>query len=141
MNHDGKKQLYELWIQAWNEDISILDQITDPGCRVHQARFDGKSSDTLKGVESLGQIISEGSKYFSDIEMSLEVGPIIEGDYLSARWNFRGSYQGGMQEAQIKVGQTISFGGIDIFRIDDGKIKEYWVSSDGVYLMQQLGMC
>ncbi len=30
--------------------------------------------------------------------------------------------------------------GIDILRIADDKIVEYWVSSDGMYLMQQLGV-
>ena len=36
------QQIYELWMEAWNEDVSVLKQITAPDCRVHQARMDGK---------------------------------------------------------------------------------------------------
>jgi predicted ester cyclase len=140
MSDYDNKQIYALWIKAWNEDITILSQITDPDCEVHQARVDGKPSEKLKGLESLETIISEGSSFFRDIKMTLEVGPIVEGDYISARWNFFGIYQGGMKGAKTKVGEKISFSGIDIFRIKEGKIREYWVSSDGVHLMKQLGI-
>ena len=33
----------------------------------------------------------------------------------------------------------MSFGGIDIMRIEDGRLAEYWVTSDGLALMAQLG--
>lgn len=42
----------------------------------------------------------------------------------------------------VEMGQAhffeITFRGIDIWRIEDGKIVEYWVSSDGLHLMAQL---
>jgi hypothetical protein len=33
----------------------------------------------------------------------------------------------------------VSYGGIDIMRIEDGRLAEYWVSSAGLALMGQLG--
>jgi predicted ester cyclase len=33
----------------------------------------------------------------------------------------------------------VTFGGIDIMRVADRRLAEYWVSSDGIALMQQLG--
>lgn len=140
MDNYGNKEIYKLWMKAWNEDISILNKITDIDCIVHQERFDGKPSDKLKGVKSLETIILESSNFFRDIEMTLEVGPIVEDDYISARWIFSGIYKGGMDSAKVRSGKSISFSGIDILRIKEGKIKEYWVSSDGIYLMKQLEM-
>jgi predicted ester cyclase len=135
-----EKQIYEFWLKAWNEDPAILHQITSPDCIVHQQRMDGKRSDDLKGVEALKRIITEGSAFFSHIQMTIEVGPIVEKDYISARWKFSGSYKGGMPGAKADVGKEISFMGIDIFLLKEGKIKEYWVSSDGIYLMKQLAI-
>jgi hypothetical protein len=34
---------------------------------------------------------------------------------------------------------VVTFGGIDILRVQDGRFAEYWVSSDGLALMGQLG--
>jgi len=134
------QQIYELWMEAWNEDVSVLKQITAPDCRVHQARMDGKSSDMIKGVEALETIITEGASFFDNVEMTLEVGPIINENYMAARWNFFGLYKGGMPGAKAKIGEKINFKGMDIFRVENGKIQEYWVSSDGIHLMEQLGM-
>ncbi|GAQ16409.1 neuropathy target esterase-like [Oceanobacillus picturae] len=47
---DGK-QIYGLWVKTWNEDISLLDEITASDYRVHQARTDRKTSGELKGLE------------------------------------------------------------------------------------------
>jgi len=35
---------------------------------------------------------------------------------------------------------AVEFGGIDMKRVEQGRIAEYWVSSDGAHLMAQLGM-
>ncbi len=39
-----------------------------------------------------------------------------------------------------RCGTAISFGGIDVWQLDDGKVVEYWVASDGLRLMAQLGI-
>ncbi|RIU92051.1 ester cyclase [Oceanobacillus picturae] len=136
---DGKK-IYELWVKAWNEDVSVLDEITASDCRVHQARTDGKTSDELKGLEALKGIIMDGCSFFNDVKMTIEVGPIVDKSYVAARWKFTGSYKGGMQGAKAEIGEKMSFNGMDILFVEDGLIKDYWVSSDGVSLMEQLGI-
>ena len=137
--YDGE-QLYNLWVKAWNEDRSVLDEITSPHCTVHQARTDGKSSDEKQGPEALKGIISDGCSFFDDVTMTIEVGPIIDEPYVSARWKFTGYYNGGMRGAKAEVGEKVSFNGMDILFVKDGKIMDYWVSSDGIHLMEQLGL-
>jgi hypothetical protein len=36
------------------------------------------------------------------------------------------------------AGTEISFSGIDIWRVEDGQIIEYWISSDGLHMVAQL---
>ncbi|WP_018932947.1 ester cyclase [Gracilibacillus lacisalsi] len=135
-----ENQVYQLWVKAWHEDVSILDKITAPACMIHQARTDGKSTADKKGAEALKGIIKDACAFFDDVDMTVVVGPIIDSPYVSARWQFAGAYKGGMPGAKAEVGKIISFNGMDIMQVEDGKIKGYWVSSDGVHLMEQLGV-
>lgn len=140
MSHLGEIQVYERWVMAWNEDVSVLHDITAVDCTVHQARTDGKLSDELQGVDALKRILTEASVFFENVRMVVEVGPIVERQYVSTRWKFSGSYKGGMPGATAKAGKRISFYGMDMMLVKEGKIKEYWVSSDGIHLMEQLGV-
>ncbi|SFA94665.1 SnoaL-like polyketide cyclase [Lentibacillus halodurans] len=140
MSVNDSKEIYHQWVKAWNEDVSLLDEIATADCTVHQARTDGKYSYEQIGPEALKGIITDGKAFFTDVKMDLEVGPITDGNYVSARWKFTGIYDGNMPGAQAESGKKISFYGMDLFLIEDGKIQEYWVSSDGVDLMGQLGI-
>jgi predicted ester cyclase len=132
------KEIYQLWMDAWNEDISILQNIADENCIVHQARTDNKNSEGTVGVKALTDVVESAKYYFNNVEMSLVVQPIEEGNYISARWNFKGIYNGNMEGAKAEKGTIVSFDGIDIFHIENDKIKDYWVSSDVIDFMNQL---
>ncbi|MBO0993552.1 ester cyclase [Bacillus sp. SD088] len=134
------KSIYKVWVKAWNEDINVLDEIVDENCIVHQARTDGKDSKNKQGVEAMKDVIISSISFFDNIRMSLVVGPIEEDNYVSARWLFNGKYNGQMAGANAEKGKEISFEGTDIFQIRNGKIVDYWVSSDVVDFMNQLGM-
>ncbi len=58
---------------------------------VHQERTDGKYSDDRKGSEALKGIITDGCAFFDDVRMTIEVDPIVEKSYVSARWKARGT--------------------------------------------------
>lgn len=81
-----------------------------------------------------------GREPFADLTFSVEISPITEGNMLAARWQSNGKYKGGIPGATVSTGTSITFGGMDIMRIEAGKIAEYWVSSDGLHLMTQLGV-
>lgn len=134
------KEIYQLWMEAWNKDISILQNIADENCIVHQARTDNKDSERTVGVKALIDVVNSAKYFFDNVEMSLVVQPIEEEDYVSARWNFKGSYNGNMEGAKAGKGKIVSFDGTDIFRIENDKIKDYWVSSDVMDYMNQLEM-
>ncbi|WP_077604372.1 ester cyclase [Oceanobacillus sojae] len=132
------KEIYQAWMNAWNKDISVLHDITDDNCTVHQARTDGNDSNSKKGAQALIDVVESAKYYFENVQMSLVVQPIEEGNYVSARWNFKGTYNGNMEGAKAEKGKLVSFDGTDIFRMENGKIKDYWVSSDVMDFMNQL---
>lgn len=132
------KEIYNLWIEAWNNDIDLLDEIADDSCTVHQSRIDEQDSEILKGPSALKEMINTSRYYFREYKMKLVIGPISEDNYISARWNFTGIYNGNMEGAKAKEGTKISFDGTDIFYLENDKIKDYWVSSNEISFMKQL---
>ncbi len=83
----------------------------------HEKRALRFMQDTLFNFVSLSIMVTffiTRKYYFDDVEMTLAVGVIEDDKYVSVRWTFIAKY--------------------------NGKIKDYWVSSDGIDLMKQLGM-
>lgn len=38
----NNKEIYNLWIEAWHNNIELVDKIADDNCIVHQSRIDEK---------------------------------------------------------------------------------------------------
>jgi hypothetical protein len=64
---------------------------------------------------------------------------IAEGDRVMVRWTFRGTHQGNYMGIP-PTHQPLTFSGIYIFRIVDGRIIEVWNLWDQVGEWQQLGI-
>ncbi len=66
---------------------------------------------------------------------------IGEGDYVVARWTSRGTHTG-VWEASYghfpPTGRRIAHSGVNIYRLQDGKIIENWLHQDERHLIQQL---
>jgi ketosteroid isomerase-like protein len=64
---------------------------------------------------------------------------IAEGDKVMVRWTFHGKHQGEYLGAH-PTGKPVTFSGIYIFRIADGRIAEVWNLWDQLGEWQQLGI-
>jgi predicted ester cyclase len=134
------RQLYRHWmLELWNGDLSVATEIVTGDFVVHQARADGASSEETRGPEAVVRMVREGHAPFDGLTFEIEVGPVVEGDMVAARWVGRGRYRGGLPGATAPAGTPVAFGGMDLLRARDGRFAEYWVSSDGLQLMAQLG--
>jgi len=58
---------------------------------------------------------------------------------VAVRWTAEGTYQGELLGIP-PTGKRIRFGGISIYRLDEGKVAEVWEQIDMLGFMQQLGM-
>lgn len=131
-------KLYGHWLGLWNGELAIAESIVAPDCVIHHPNLPSPTTDQRSGVERIVAMVREGRAPFHKLVFSLDVGPIEEGDKLAARWTCRGNYAGEFPGAHAPAGTTVIFSGADIFRLRDGKIAEYWASSDALQLMQQL---
>jgi steroid delta-isomerase-like uncharacterized protein len=64
---------------------------------------------------------------------------IAEGDKVVLRYTFHGTHQG-QWRGLPPTGKSVTFTGIFIYRILDGKIVEGWENADALGLVQQLGL-
>lgn len=121
--------LYELWPTA---DRELARRLVTPG-------FVGHWPDReVSGPDALAAAIEEALSLFTDVTTLIEVGPLVEGDLVAARWAFRGTYRGGLPGVDASAGNPAVLRGADMLRVEDGRFAEYWVSSDAEQLVRQL---
>lgn len=123
--------------ELWNRgDLRVADQIIAVNCIYHI--HDPITSISGMGPERAMKAVVLYRAAFPDLEFTIE-DLFAEGDRAMVRWTARGTHQGelyGVLPSRMKI--TIT--GMDMFRVVDGKIQEYWVNWDTMGFMQQLGL-
>jgi steroid delta-isomerase-like uncharacterized protein len=74
---------------------------------------------------------------FPDYQVTIH-DVIVEGDKVVTRKTFSGTHRAEWMGVPA-TGRQISFGGIDIVRIADGKVVEHWGEFNMLGLLQQIG--
>jgi len=89
----------------------------------------------IEGAKAAHRIMLVG---FPDYQVVIE-DLFAEGDKVAARITMSGTNAGAFMGIPA-TGKFISFTGMYIARIEDGKIVEHWGEEDGVSLLSQLGV-
>ena len=123
--------------ELWNRgDLRIADEIIASNCAYHIN--DPISSRSGSGPEQAMKEVVTYHAAFPDLHITIE-DLFAEGDRAMVRWTFQGTHQGnfcGMAPGRMKISVT----GMDMYRVVDGKIQEYWMNWDTMGFMQQLGL-
>lgn len=90
------------------------------------------------GPHAIAEKVRESVTLFDDVSVSLLRGPIVDGDWIAARWQFAGSYLGGVAGVQAMAGTRVCYTGMDLFRVEADRLAEYWPHGNDLSLMQQL---
>jgi len=135
---DAATGLIAKWLDLWNGDYSLAEQIISESNRVHAAMFDGGDGSAVGGVAGMVSLVTQMRSLMSDLVFSIEVGPIIDGDHAVVRWAATGHYGGGIPGAGALVGTEVTFHGTDILRVENAQVAEYWLNADTLDLMTQL---
>lgn len=133
-------ELFQQWLRLWNGDLSLASGIVADDYRLNMVPMDGSDLSHYAGPSGLAGWIGQMHRAFSPLKFEVQVGPLFSSDMIAVRWVANGTYAGGMPGAKALPGTRVSFAGADFLRIQQGKIAEYWVSSDMLSLMAQLGM-
>ncbi len=118
--------------EAFNRgNLAVIDELISPDVVYHAP--DGEMS----SLDSVHQLVTWMRTTFHDFHVSPEE-VIAEADRVVIRFTDSGTHQGeGM--GIPPTGKQVTWTGIDIFRLHEGKIVEGWGVSDGLHLMHQLG--
>ncbi|GAA3584822.1 ester cyclase [Nonomuraea rosea] len=127
--------LYRRWLlEMWNGDFELAYELVTPDFTGHWPGMD------VTGPAGLVEALQQGYAPFTGVKVTLDVGPIVDGDLVSARWTFTGGYRGGIPGASVAEGTEVAFSGHDILRAEGDRFAEYWVISDAQTFNKKLGI-
>lgn len=88
-------------------------------------------------LDSWKAIVAENHRAFSDFTVTV-LSQVAEGDLVATRWRFEAT-QSGDYLGHKPSGKRAIWTGVQIDRVEDGKIVESWVDWDKYRLFQMLG--
>jgi predicted ester cyclase len=139
MTAAGGADLWDRWIGLWNGDLGSAQDIIHPDFEVHREPMP-HVPEGLGGRDALISWVEQTRGILDELRFTVVAGPVVDGDMVAGRWFAEGSYRGGIPGATAPTGTRVGFHGNDIWRADDGLIREYWLSGDLLDLSQQLGV-
>ncbi len=109
--------------------LEVADELLAPGFVWH--------SDVPPGAAGVKTFASTVRAAFPDITMTADL-IVAAGDRVAILWTLSGTHEGEFLGAPA-TGTGVSTPGVDIYRIEDGKIAEIWTVGDDLGLLMQLG--
>lgn len=111
---DSVRDLYRRWLdELWGGQPGAADRLVSDSFVGH---WPGRE---IRGPAELSAIVAETRQMFAEITFAMQIGPIVEGDLVAARWVGSGTAPEGV----------MSFFGNDVLRVDGDRFVEYWPAS------------
>ena len=90
-----------------------------------------------EGVVGFKQAMQYPRSAFPDMTTTID-DIFSAGDRVAARWTSRGTHRGDFMGAAA-TGNAVTMSGIDIHRVENGRIAELWHQVDTLGMLQQVG--
>jgi predicted ester cyclase len=129
----GRRVLLEIWGEG---RLEVADELYASNYVDHVTR--GPEPGVVRGPEGLKQAVRLFRTAFPDLEYTIEQ-EMAEGDFVMARFSATGIHLGEFLGA-APTGRPVTYTGVDINRIVDGRIVESWVHYDALGLLEQVGL-
>lgn len=115
-------------------NLDAADELVAPD----HVNHDPTAPEVPPGPEGVKQLIGMYRAAFPDIHF--HTGEMIsEGDTVAHRWTFTGTHEGAMMGVE-PTGRRVEVMGVEMNRVEGGKITASHTVSDAMGLMQQLGL-
>jgi len=139
MSAEENKRLAREGIRIWSTgDFDAAEEVYAPDYINHQHHHHPGDAEDLHGTEAMKTFATEFRKAFPDFRDSIDI-QIAEGDMVATRATSRGTHRGVFMGIE-PTNKELSWTGITIDRISEGKIVESWTNWDMMGMMQQLGV-
>src|SRR5438874_1954356 len=119
----------ELW-NRWNE--LLADELLAEGLS-----FRGSLGTVVRGRDGFRDYLRSVRRAFSDFHNHIDE-LVAEGDTVVARLTYTGTHRGELFGIS-PTGRRVTYAGVAVFRITEGRISEGWVLGDIRGLIEQLG--
>lgn len=118
--------------EVWNEgNLDVVDELfAEEYVRDNPAGLPPDS----EGFKQMTGMIHAA---FPDLELTVDE-TLTDGDRVVQRWSGRGTHEGDLFGVP-PTGSEVSYTGISIYRVEDGKIARDWTVVDMMGIMQQIG--
>jgi len=126
------RRFYEEVMSQGNVDL--LDEIMAPDFADHGETLFGSP----QGRDTLKQDITASRPVLGDLHVQLH-DLIADGEMVGVRGTMRCTHQGTFLGVAAS-GNELTWNGLALFRVVDGKIAERWFNSDSLSIVQQLGL-
>jgi predicted ester cyclase len=113
-------------------DLGAADDLLAPNFTLHIPL------PSQPGIAGMNDVITACRAAFEHLNVTVE-DMVAEGDMIAARFSARGIHKGTFMGLP-PTGKSITMTGIEIFRIEEGKIVELWGEANLLGLMSQLGI-
>jgi steroid delta-isomerase-like uncharacterized protein len=124
------RRIYEEGLNKGN--FALLDELIDELLVDHSLFSGGKGRDSFK------ERFTAVRTAFPDATMTIEDG-IAVGDKVASRWTLRGTHTGPFANV-APTGRPVTITGMNICRVQGGKLVEHWANFDHLGMLQQLGI-
>ncbi len=129
MSLEENKAIVRRWIEAYNErNLDLFDEFIAPDYFDHANQVD---------AEGLKQLFDMGFTAFPDWHETIE-DVIAEGDKVWVRISYTGTHKGEWR-GLAPTGKKITATAVDIYRIVNGKLAEYWNVTDTLNILKPIG--
>lgn len=142
---DLGKVLFERFVDLWNGEVDFTDtpEFIADDFVVHSAdlaRYLGfPDSNQIATRDGLLNWVDAVRTLLHDVRFTTNPGPLQDGDFVAGGYTVTGTYAGNASTATVATGTCVEYTGMSIVRLHNDKLVEYWVLSDGLGLLSQLG--
>jgi hypothetical protein len=126
---DRRLSLWTQWIALRNGAPEIVDDVLAPVLTAHLPRSGGRPARTAGRADLLAWTAATRAAFLNFV-LSVEVGPILGVHLIAGRWGMRGISRSSGHWGP--PGTVVTASGVDIVRLEAGRVAEVWVNADCV---------
>jgi steroid delta-isomerase-like uncharacterized protein len=135
MSSEESKVIVRRFWGVWEEgNIDLVDELLAPDYVNHSPATPDQPTDP----EGIKAVVGMFRGAMPDLRVIIE-DMIAEGDKVVVRYTIEGTHERELFGVP-PTGQRLSIKSISVERVSDGKIREHWRITDGLDMMQQLGV-
>lgn len=135
MSVESNKQLIRrFYDEVWNKGNTgfVFEVFAD-----EYVRHDLRPGNPIPGAAGQKQVADDFRAAFPDLKHETEF-LVGEGDMVVARWTMQGTNTARWGQTP-PTGKFVKMSGVNIFRLENGKVVEIWNHRDDLGMMEQLG--